>query len=452
MKNFLALSFITLLFLANPRVFAVQSPTVSTPTCAWQFEWTPFGLGNWFWADTANRWWYMPIDKQWQQLTITGVYPNARFFSFAVYDNAPVSTGLADRLFDAQIVPDQGNCNPFAKSEKGNCNPSAKPDPTYTIKVTRNNNTAHNVIQLHAKTGWLLYRLYLPNEGEGSMGGVSLPEVKVTHVNGKTTPLPTCPIFNRRSEMSQLQSQILPAELENPLAHLSIPPVPDHIWFGVIKEPPPILLPNPDNKYLVSFFMPRYESDRVIVIRGKMPAFPDTYRGQPVSHPAPGFDTVQLRYWGLCQAELVSPLTVTGCATDASTPLDGQHFYTIVISNDVLRPEWLPQSVVWLPWGDEKMVPKLIFMRNLLSSADFSQSVQNALAKGCGFNLTFPTPPAQDAIKHSGECAQAVMGPYYPEAVWCDRQTFISGGWQACFSAAGLRPVSPQSSSKQSDN
>ncbi|MFZ2170056.1 MAG: hypothetical protein WAW61_10515 [Methylococcaceae bacterium] len=436
MRAFLALSFTSILLLANPRVSEAQSPYLPTPTCAWQFEWTPFGLGNWLWADTANRWWYMPIDKQWQQVTITGVYPKARFFSIAVYDNAPVSTGLADHLYDAYVVPDQGSCNPFAT---GSCNPSATPNSTYTVTVTRNDNTANNALQLNAKTGWLIYRLYLPNANQGSMGGVPLPEIKVTRANGKTTTLQTCPVANRQSEIAQLQPQIVPAELENPLADLSIPPVPDRIWFGAIKEPPPLLLPNPDNKYLVSFFMPEYKPDRVIVIRGKMPAFPDTYRGLPVSQPAPGFDSVQLRYWGLCQAELVSPMPVTGCATDANTPLDAQGYYTVVISNDVLRPDWLPQEVVWLPWGDEKMVPKLIFMRNLLASDDFKQSVQKAIVPGgCGFDLTFPTPPTQDQIKDSGQCAQAVMGEYYPEAVWCDRQTFISGGWQTCFSAADL--------------
>jgi hypothetical protein len=444
MKTFLALGFTTLLLLANPGVSAAQSPPVPTPTCAWQFEWSPVGLGNWFWPDTANRWWYMPIDAQWQQLTITGAYPKARFFSVAVYDNAPVSTGLADHLFDAQIVPDPGSSNPFASPE-----PSANvaaPAQTYTITVTRSNNTADNALQLHADTGWLLYRLYLPNAGEGSMGGVPLPEVKVT-VSGQTTPLPTCPVVNRQSEIAQLQPQIVPAELENPLEHLTIPSVPDRIWFGAIKEPPPVLLPNPDNKYLISFFMPEYEPDRLIVIRGKMPAFPDTYRGRPVSQPARGFKTVQLRYWGLCQADLTSPMPVNGCATDASTPLDGHGFYTVVISNDVLRPKWLPQRVVWLPWGNEQRAPKLIFMRNLLASAEFTQSVQKAITQGCGFDLTFPTPPTQDAIETSGRCAQNVMGDYYPEAVWCDRQTFIKGGWQACFRAAHV-PVRPKPRSK----
>ena len=283
------------------------------------------------------------------------------------------------------------------------------------------------------------------------MGGASLPEVTVTHADGQTTQLPTCSNFNRQSEISQLQPQFVPAELENPLEHITMPPVPDHILFGTIAKPPARLLPNPDNKYLVSFFMPEYKPGRVIVIRGKMPAFPDTYNGQPVSQPAPGFKNVQMRYWGLCQAELVSPLPVTGCATDANTPLDEDGFYTIMISNDVLRPEWLPQQVVWLPWGDEKMVPKLIFIRNLLPAADFRQSVQNALAQDCGLNFTFPIPPTQDEIAQSGQCAQVVMGDYYPDAVWCDRQMFIKNGWQACFNAANVA-VKPQPRLKGPDN
>ena len=64
-------------------------------------------------SGTGNRWWYMPIDAQWQKVTITGKYPKARFYCFAVYDNAPVSTALADHLYDAQIVPDPGSVNPF---------------------------------------------------------------------------------------------------------------------------------------------------------------------------------------------------------------------------------------------------------------------------------------------------------------------------------------------------
>jgi hypothetical protein len=110
------------------------------------------------------------------------------------------------------------------------------------------------------------------------MGGVSLPSINITDASGQTAPLATCATFNRRSELAQLQPLMVPPILENPP---TFPAVPDQIWFGSPAVPPPLLLPNPDNKYLVSFFMPGYEPGRMIVIRGKMPGFPDTYNGAP---------------------------------------------------------------------------------------------------------------------------------------------------------------------------
>jgi hypothetical protein len=421
---------LALAFLCSPGVSTAQS--LRTPTCAWQFEWTPSGLGNWLFPDTGSRWWYMPIDPQWQKVTITGRYPKARFFSFAVYDNAPVSTALADHLFDAQIVPDPGSVNPFETPDSSGS--STNRPQNYTMTLTRTDSKAGNVLRLHADTGWLIYRLYLPNAGEGSMGGMPLPSISITDARGQTTPLPACATVNRQSELAALQPQFIPALLESPPL---TPPVPDHIWFGPIPAPPVRLLPNPDNKYLVSFFMSVYDPTRIIVIRGKMPGFPDTYNGAPISKPAPGFDTIQLRYWSMCLGDLVSPLPIEGCAVDATTPLDQSGFYTIVISNDVLRPDWLPPRVVWLPWGDEKMVPKTIFLRNTLPSLNFSESAQNAIAQGCGVNFNFPTPPTQDEITQAGKCTQNVMGDYYPVAAWCDRSDFRSGGWPACFSRVG---------------
>lgn len=75
--------------------------TLPTPTCAWGLQWTAFGLGNWLFPDTGNRWWYMPIDPAWGDLKISGVYPKARFFSIAVYNDAPAATGLSERMYDA---------------------------------------------------------------------------------------------------------------------------------------------------------------------------------------------------------------------------------------------------------------------------------------------------------------------------------------------------------------
>jgi len=425
----LAAMAVALAFLFNPSQSTAQQ--LPTPTCAWPFEWTAFGLGNWLFPDTGNRWWYMPIDPQWESVTIKGVYPNARFFSFAVYDGAPVATALADHVFDAEMTPDPGSVNPFQPATN-----STGRSRTYTITVKRADSVAKNTLRLHAKTGWLIYRLYLPNAGEGSMGGVELPSVTITDAHGQATPLPTCPTVNRQSELMALQPLFVPALLENPPR---TPRTPNRIWFAPLPTPPVRLLPNPDNKYMVSFFMSDYESDRIIVIRGKMPAFPDTYRGAPVSQPASGFSTIQLRYWSMCLGALVSPLPITGCAVDANTPLDAERFYTVVISNDVLRPDWLSLENAWIPWGDEQMFPKTIFLRNTLPSSDFSQSIQNAIGKGCGVDFNFPIPPTQAGITESGKCTQNVMSDYYPVAVWCDKKTFIQKGWKACFQAAGIK-------------
>jgi hypothetical protein len=66
-------------------------------------------------------------------------------------------------------------------------------------------------------------------------------------------------------------------------------------------------------------------------------------------------------------------------------------------------------------------------------TSDFSQTAQNALAQGCGFDFNFATLPTQDQIRQAGQCTQKVMGDYYPRAVWCDQKKFASGGWEACF-------------------
>jgi len=43
-----------------------------------------------------------------------------------------------------------------------------------------------------------------------------------------------------------------------------------------------------------------------------------------------------------------------------------------------------------------------------------------------------------------GQSAQAVMGPYYPQAVYCAKATFEQGGWRACFAAARVAvPAAP---------
>ncbi len=407
-----------------------EAQALPTPQCAWPLQWTAFGLGNWLFPDTGNRWWYMPIDPKWKQVRLSGVYPKARFFSIAVYDGAPVATDLSDRLYDAGIVPDAGSVNPFAAEGA-----PAEGAKNYTVSVVRDGAADKNAIKLKADIGWLVYRLYLPDGGEGSMGGVPLPVVSVTDGNGRVEELPPCTVVNRQSQMAVLSPQFVPPVLETPPAP---PQVPDSIRFAPIPKPPMRLLPNPDNKYMISYFMPNYQRGRLIVVRGKMPGYPDTYRGSAVTQAAQGFDAVELRYWSVCTASLVSPLPIIGCSVDAETPRDEDNFYTVVITDDIIRPDWLASEYRWLPWGDDQMAPVTIFMRNTLPTEGFPHSAQEAVSHGCGVEFNFPVPPSQEGIEEAGDCARKVMGDYYPLAAWCDKQTFLAKGWLGCFMEAGI--------------
>jgi hypothetical protein len=55
----------------------------------------------------------MPIDTtRWKTVTITGTYPQSRFFSFVTHvaQSSTVTNGV---LNDADINPDPNNSNPF---------------------------------------------------------------------------------------------------------------------------------------------------------------------------------------------------------------------------------------------------------------------------------------------------------------------------------------------------
>jgi hypothetical protein len=90
-----------------------------------------------------------------------------------------------------------------------------------------------------------------------------------------------------------------------------------------------------------------------------------------------------------------------------------------------------------LPWG-AKSVPNILLFRNMLPAPTFRQSVQTAEAAGCTFDNESGEPVPYEDIVDAGQCAQGVMGVYYPVAVYCDTALFIARGWQGCFAAAGV--------------
>ena len=431
---------VALAALLSPNVARAQN--FNDRGCAWPLEISPEGSGNVQGPDGAARYWIMPFDTaQYTEMTIRGIYPKIRYFSFAAYETVTSEAGtsfnlVGDRtLYDAQIAPDPKSVNPFVPppdGDQGNAR-TRSPNGTYTVVVSGTGASSGNLIGV--SSGVLVFvvlRMYVANadpslSGQTLMGGVPLPSITLTNQSGASQTLDVCSPINKWQDASDFARFLLP-----PSINLTVnegTPSSDRLWFAPVLKPPSILWPNPDNKYMMMWPGDKYESGRIILIHGKAPGFPGTFGGSPIWVPSQGFRTVDLRYWALCEQELALPLSLIGCATDFNTNLVGG-YYSIVISDDLVRPKWLRPEVNWLPYGDEQY-PKFVIIRNMLPADGFSNAVQDAWPN-CAFNLSFSKPPDRSAIDDEGPCAQDAMGDYYPVAVWCDKSTFIAGGVRAC--------------------
>ena len=361
-----------------PAVAGAQvSPTFSN--CAWPIEFSPEGSGNFLGPDDQARYWVMPFDtSESNSMKIEGSYPNARYFSFVVYNggsnNAPLS--VAGHKYDSIIIPNAGSVS------------------SYTLCVARsgakskclNYNSIGNVAQ--STLAYVALRIYVPSadktlSGQALMGGQPLPKISLSSSGSAGfQSLQACPLttdapdqpdptthyyydksVNKLSDLSLLYQLLFEQspgfDIYTPGDYYNV--AGDRLWFAPPKESPIVLLPNPNNKYIVMQPGP-YQSGRIIVIHGKAPSFPDTYDGLP--NPSGAADGVNMRYWSICNNDFALPVSVVRCMDDQAAVVQGG-YYTIVISDDLLIPNWLQPNVNWLPWGDEQY-PKLVFMRNMV--------------------------------------------------------------------------------------
>ncbi|MCC3246899.1 hypothetical protein LG047_16515 [Methylocystis sp. WRRC1] len=421
--------------------------------CAWPIELSPEGYGNVVAPDDQARYWLMPFDKNYRTMRIEGSYPNARYFSFVVYSGKekgePVS--VAGHKYDDILTPDAGNAS------------------TYTLCVARGNakcpkGVPNTITHVDTNPAWVALRIYVPSadktlSGQALMGGHPLPKITLNESQTLETcpltkeapkpnpPPPTWPYYyvksvNKLNDLRAFLDLVFPPKLDIYTPSDYYERASNPLWFAAPKEPPILLLPNPDNKYIAMQPGP-YQRGRIIVIHGKAPSFPDTYYGSPKS--SGRSRNPDVRYWSVCNNDLALPVPAVRCMDDQAAVTQGG-YYTVVISDDLLRPNWLKPDVNWLPWGDEQY-PKLVFFRNLIPKVGeenkpvpFKFAIQNVVV-GCPSNCAHPDAvidfnlpyvPPRAAFNAVGRNVQAIMGHYYPVAVWCDKSTFEHGGWQAC--------------------
>ena len=438
LRNILAGTAMALAALAGSEGAQAQNMN----NCAWPLILSPWGSGNFLAPDDAARYWVMPFPKAYRTMKIQGRFPNARYFSFVAYsgDANGRPTETTGSRHDTTITPD-----------------GAGGQSSYTVRVSRDPSVsgAANGMAVTANDAWVVLRIYAPKpdpalSGHALSGGTPLPTVSFD----ETQPLAACPSpspadgqgwhpvrsVNKLEDLRAFFGLIFPSGFDiNQPTDFDEPPS-GRLWFSPPRVPPILLFPNPDNKYIMTSPGP-YQRGRVIVIRAKAPQVSDRQAGRDLRWHGRGQGIGQgadMRYWSMCNNDFALPLGVVGCVSDLTAKLEGG-WYTVVISDDLSRPDWLRPDVNWVPWGDEQY-PKLIFFRNLLASDTFAHSVQQVV-KGCPanclnndavFDFTLPDLPRRTLINAAGPTVQRLMGDYYPVATWCDKATFERGGWQAC--------------------
>jgi hypothetical protein len=169
---------------------SVASPSLAAQSCAWPWV---VGVQNYNVAfpDSAEFYYSQPlVAGASARVTITGTYPDARYFALQVYTpygNPFSADGVGPSLPDYRIAPEKGSINPWQHR--------AAPGGRYAVTIAAQPEPGEsNVLPMPPGTsvqhpGYLLYRVYLPAGGTASH--LTLPTITLTQ-GATSRALPTC--------------------------------------------------------------------------------------------------------------------------------------------------------------------------------------------------------------------------------------------------------------------
>jgi hypothetical protein len=403
---------------AAPLSAAAPAQAVAR-SCAWTVQITGDQV-NALYPDEAARYWVaiMPVPDG-GKAVIKGSFPHARYLSFNTYT---AQTQAIDAIHDAQLVPDAGSENPFLPNADRRVKARA-----YTVTAIKGRrpatavpaNTIYTQNEDGTKSGnnvAVAIRIYEPDVGTGITGGEALPSVTTFSADGtRLVTYPDCPdtalpdlgvtqtvanagpgalpgvspslfavnppVFHK---YINTETAAVDQTTENGITGATVNP-PLH-GFGATAFPTGGFGENVDNKYVYATMSRQLGA--VLVLRGRMPTYPQTYRGQPT------MGTGQLRYWSLCAENAASQFY--GCRNDDQIPLDGRRRYTVAVSTQASRPVNATTAcgVTWLPAGPAEQTTLLL--RNMLADPRFEEAIQRV-------------EPGKE---------QQQMGPYYPRGMY----------------------------------
>lgn len=388
-------------------------------SCSWPTTLDSFNLA---YPDTSADYWMthfgaIPASK----LVIEGAFPEARYFSFHAYDEAqrPVAS-----IADEDIKPDKGS-NPFVgqgdRAGTYTVNvvfepPPEKPEPN-TVYAGEMQGGHRN------PAGWVIYRIYIPDDPDETTGGVPLPKVTAVTADGAIEiPLEACtnepPRVGDEIDRGIAESSY-PLEGERHVPGTYDPPVWKRFYgtdrefrdwcgdYGQTCDQGPNMtsgfLANQQISYLYARIS--HEFGVVVVVRLKTPTFPDTRAGEEPSA------SRELRYWSLCQNNDATQ-RVVACAADHETVVDANGYATFVVSDPEDRPANADRAhgINWLPWGGAYYTGLLIY-RHMLPAESFREAIENV---------------------PEGTAPGKVMKNYLPVAAYCTTERFEQRGEEAC--------------------
>ncbi|MGA9373105.1 MAG: hypothetical protein WBV53_14740 [Solirubrobacterales bacterium] len=382
-------------------------------------------------------------------LTIKGQFTHSRYMQFSLYLDDPDMggyTATGEAMVDHQIEPDPGSENPFVPGADRSVE---KRD--YTIKIVNAEIPADDSERepntMYAGTGaqWqIVYRVYVPDQGLLGDAGVGIPTYTATLADGTELSVDeVCKQFVQplpkgvAAGMSVEAWRALCAapdndpELKPETTPARNPPLLERYfsndWNIVAVFKTPEARAKVPSKVETGFggdpgivYMMAYVSrlfDPVLVIRGKMPQYPDNYYGDD----GKGLEKMtgwESRYWSLGMTEAPPSGMGTDAISDFQVPLDEDRNYTIVVS----RPEDRPanatdeKGVAWIDWGT-----KGEGLDDGQNRTDFGLLV---------FRYMYNDPDWKHdpgkIVEHGTEAE--IMGPYFPQLSYTDKAAFEADG------------------------
>ena len=332
-------------------------------------------------------------------LRLEGEYPNVRFFNFNAYDDDLQFSDYEDNsMMDVEILPDEGNVNPFVTYTSA----QRQKYTLYVVPASDKGNawkSSHkNVIRFEedAKRASVFMRYYLPKPLV--YAGVSMPKICAFDLTtGKDVQLP------KREKCSIHDGITMPGGAF---------PVSENLAF--LRAPFSMMYPNRPSEYCYN--RNQLMEGRVMVFNFRAPTYPKN-----VSE----FATADMRYWSIAIGGEDTYCYASIADEDTKIAANGFANYVVLDKNSANRAQILKvceeKGYNVLEWDRAAWKPAvMIFYRNM----DYNDKFEHSMRK----KMEVYNPGDQlNPMKH---IAVMTLGEWGPSGKQVTEEDFLSGNFE----------------------